>query len=204
MAICLTCSSWSRNPLCVRCRRLLVPVGPVAEHGVEVCSGYRHETVARRLVHLLKYHGIVAAAVPLADAMAHRLPADTAGLIPVPRALVRRSRYGVDPAVELATRVSRITGIPVLTLLRSRLWWPAHAGNDRVSRRTPRFRLVDCAPSGALLVDDVLTTGVTLATAGELVGVRRAVTGTRACVAGFDRIGADRQQQRSSFAKSTR
>jgi predicted amidophosphoribosyltransferase len=70
--------------------------------------------------------------------------------------------------------------VPVLAPLRSRLWWPAHAGNDRSSRPVPRFRLVGSIPEGAMLVDDVLTTGTTLRAAGELTRLSRAVTATRA------------------------
>ncbi|MGB5188022.1 MAG: hypothetical protein WBO84_12955, partial [Acidimicrobiia bacterium] len=61
-------------------------------------AGYQHEGTARRLVHALKYRAVVAAAGPLADAMAERLPSAATALVPIPRARLRAFRYGVDPA----------------------------------------------------------------------------------------------------------
>lgn len=190
MRVCLTCNAWGEELLCGECRERLTRLAAVRQGNLTVFSGYRHESTARRLVHLLKYHGIVAAAVPLAVAMAECLPADVSALIPVPRAWMRKARFGIDPASELARRIARLMGLPVIAPLRSRLWWPAHAGSNRSSRMAPGFRLVGPIPAGAVLVDDVLTTGVTLLTAGELTRVYRAVTATRACGNGFDRIGA--------------
>jgi predicted amidophosphoribosyltransferase len=159
--------------------------------------------VARRLTHLLKYHAITAAADLLAHAMAPAVPNGTSALIPVPRALLRRIRHGVDPAIELARRLGAVSGIPVVLALRPQLWWPSHAGRDRASRRSPGFRQVLAVPPGAVLIDDVATTGLTLMTAGELVSIRWAVTATRAIGSSFDRMTTGQQQQRSSFAKST-
>jgi predicted amidophosphoribosyltransferase len=139
-----------------------------------------HESVARRLVHLLKYQGIPAAGVILGAVMAKRLPPGTTALIPVPRAMVRRIRYGIDPAIELAYRVGAISGIPVVEALGAPLWWPSHARGDRAARRRPRFRPVAPAPEGSLMVDDVLTTGATLAAAGRILGLKQAITATRA------------------------
>jgi len=180
MQICLTCAHWGPDRLCGKCRGQLVRVGVISDGGLTVFSGYQHQTTARRLVHLLKYQGIVAAARPLAAAMVESIPDDATALAPVPRAWLRRARYGVDPALELAGAMARITGVPLVIALQPRLWWPAHAGSDRVSRAAPRFRLIGGIPRGAVLVDDVLTTGATLRSAAELTGTCRAVTATRA------------------------
>jgi predicted amidophosphoribosyltransferase len=166
----------------------LTAVSSLDERGFVVRSAFRHEGVARRLTHLLKYHAIATAADLLASAMLPRLPAGTSALVPVPRAWVRRVRHGVDPAIELSRRLAQATGIPVVLALRPQLWWPSHAGSDRVSRRSPGFRQVAAVPSRAVLIDDVVTTGVTLRTAGYLVSIRSAVTATRALGSSFDRM----------------
>ena len=67
------------------------------------------------MVHLLKYQAMEAAGATLADLMASRVPGDAEMLVPVPRAQVRRLRYGVDPARVLADSLGEITGLPVVT-----------------------------------------------------------------------------------------
>lgn len=168
------------GPLCHECRASFVAAGRVSRLGISIVSAYRHESSARRLVHLLKYQGIEQAARALAPAMAAGMPVDTAALVPVPRAWLRRARFGIDPALALAQSVSQLTGIPVVSGLHPRLWWPAHAGRDRGARQPPRFTRIGDVPTKSLLVDDVVTTGVTLATAARLLGVDGAITATRA------------------------
>ena len=143
-------------------------------------SGLLHEKTARRLVHLLKYQGITAAGVILGTVMAGRVPAGTTALVPVPRAAARRIRYGIDPALELAHRVGVETGIEVISALGAPLWWPSHAGGNRAARIRPRFRRIRPVPTGSVMVDDVFTTGSTLAAAGRILGLEKALTATRA------------------------
>ncbi len=147
---------------------------------MRVTSGLIHSGPARRLVHLLKYGAIDAAALLLARVMAGAVPADAAALVPIPRALLRRVRYGVDPARKLAGLVAAETGIPVVNALIASPWWPSHAGSDRESRNPPRFRTTCGVPDGSVLVDDVLTTGATAATAAQATGSNRVLTATRA------------------------
>lgn len=188
--------------MCHRCHEGLERAASHANDGFTIFSGYRHVASARRLVHLLKYQGIVRAARPLVCGMARSLPADTTALVPVPRAAVRRIRYGIDPAVLLAGELSRATGVPVVAGLRARLWWPAHAGRTRDLRQTPRFVVVRTVPAGAVLVDDVATTGTTLRAAGRALGVDRAITATRADRSAFDRIGPRKMLNGSSSGAS--
>jgi predicted amidophosphoribosyltransferase len=147
-----------------------------------VRSAWRHEGPARALVHRLKYEGLVTAAGPLARPLAGALPPETRALVPVPRAVWRRVRLGVDPAVELARALSGLTGIPVVPALRPPLTARRHAGRDRISRAAPVFGRRAAFPEGAVLVDDVLTTGMTLTGAMAAIGGRAAlaVTGTAA------------------------
>jgi predicted amidophosphoribosyltransferase len=56
----------------------------------------------------------------------------------------------------------RLTGIPVVAALRPEIVARARAGRARDDRREPGFRVRASIPSGAVLVDDVITTGSTL------------------------------------------
>ncbi len=152
----------------------------VLPSGVAVTGAFAHEGAARRLVHLLKYHGVAAPAGVLAGEMAPLLPPGAAALVPIPRATLRKLRYGADPAMALANRLSDQTGIPVLRSLVAPLWWRAHAGSSRDGRTPPRFRIASRPPPGSVLVDDVLTTGATIAAAAAVSGIGRAITATRA------------------------
>ncbi len=132
-------------------------------------GGWRHEGAARRMVLLLKYSAVAGSARWLALGMVGRLPTGAAAIVPVPRARLRAWRHGVDPAAALAHELSRLTGLAVVPALRAPMWWPRHAGRRRAERAPPRFR-TRREVAGAVLVDDVLTTGATLAAAARAIG----------------------------------
>jgi predicted amidophosphoribosyltransferase len=186
MPICVVCAAWGHGPLCPECRSQLRAAKPVMRSGLVVSSGLFHEKSARRLVHLLKYQGLDAAGVVLGQIMAAQVPPGVSTLVPVPRAWARRLRYGVDPARVLARRVGAIAGVEVVEAVGAEVWWPSHAGSDRSSRRPPEFRLVGVVPPGSALVDDVVTTGATLAAAGRITGIHQALTATRADCPSFE------------------
>ena len=181
MRICVACCGWGEWPICASCRSGLHPVAPVRlSSGLLVYAAYSHHGTARTLVHRLKYDGMRRAAQLLAAAMVEALPQDVVALVPVPRAMARRARYGVDPAVLLAEFIAERAGLPVVSALRAPVWWPANAGTTRTRRQSPGFRVVRAAPSGSVLVDDVATTGATLRSAAAVAGLGRALTATRA------------------------
>ncbi len=166
--------------ICDACRRRMTPAPDRRlPEGLVVRGAWRHEAAAQRLVLLLKYGGVAGAARELAAPMACRLPPGTTCLVPVPRARARAWRHGVDPAAELARELGRVAGLPVVRALEASWWWPRHAGRARAGRAPPRFRLLRRV-RGAVLVDDVLTTGATLAAAARVLrpGVIGAVTAT--------------------------
>ncbi|MGA7270511.1 MAG: hypothetical protein WB239_05500, partial [Acidimicrobiia bacterium] len=75
--MCLGCGQMGRGSLCESCR-LSLRVAPerfMPRVGV-IRAGFVHQGVARRLVHVLKYGGVVAAAQLLAVAMAPLLETD--------------------------------------------------------------------------------------------------------------------------------
>jgi len=181
---CLACAARSAGPgcLCTACAHAFAPGGARRlAGGVLVHSAFLHLGTARLLVHRLKYGAQPGAARLLAAAMARVLPADATALVPVPRARLRLWRYGVDPALELALALQRLTGLPVRRALAAAWWHRRRAGAGGVERGIPRFRACSAVPTGAVLVDDVVTTGATLrAAAAALGGPRPAVTATAA------------------------
>ncbi len=181
MVWCAGCGPGGRvRSICDGCRRRLVAAPDRSlPDGLLVRGAWRHEGPARRLMLLLKYRGVGAVAPLMAAAMAARLPAGAAVLVPVPRARLRAWRYGGDPAAELAVALAAATGLPVCRALRAGWWWPRHAGAGRAGRAPPRFRATRRL-AGAVLVDDVLTTGATLQAAARAMGpcVIGAVTAT--------------------------
>ena len=166
--------------LCRNCTLSLRGVGEVRlESGLLVRSLFVHEGAVRSAVHALKYRGTDRIAAALAPRIAGLLPADTSALVPVPRSLVRRIRYGVDPGRVLAHAVGRAAGLAVADVLRAPLH---HQSQLRVRRADGlRFRSIVQAPRRAVLIDDVLTTGATITAAAAACGgaVSRAVTLTR-------------------------
>ncbi|MGH8911595.1 MAG: ComF family protein [Acidimicrobiia bacterium] len=132
-----------------------------------VRPAFVHDTVARTLVHHLKYRGVVAAGAILAEAMASLVPPGTT-IVPVPRVGWRRIRYGIDPGDELASAVAGLTGQPMVRALRAPLSGSARAG--RAHGAAPAFRLAEPPPTGlVVLIDDVVTTGTTLEVAAALL-----------------------------------
>lgn len=154
--------------------------------GIGVRSAYAHRGPPRVLVHRLKYEAVSRVAELLAVPMAPLVPTSASVLVPIPRTLVRRVRYGIDPAAELASALARLTGLPVHPRLRPPVAARRHAGKGRLLRPAPGFTVSGHLPRGAVLVDDVVTTGVTLQAAADAfgrTGLPRpvgAVTGTAA------------------------
>jgi predicted amidophosphoribosyltransferase len=166
--ICAACSIRSTAPgsLCRLCAAGFAGGGERRlDCGLLVRSAFAHAGPARLLIHRLKYGAEPSASGILGTAMGALLPSGAAALIPVPRARLRLWRYGVDPALELAFAVGRATGIPVVKALAPAWWHQRRAGPAGALRGVPRFEAVRRIPAGGVLIDDVVTTGATLAAA---------------------------------------
>jgi predicted amidophosphoribosyltransferase len=172
---CAVCGSGCepRCRVCQRCYRALRRLQPVvsAVPGLdEVWSAAPYEGVARHLVGALKFGARLALAEEAAELIARRAPPKLLGdaIVPVPPAPLRRRRRGFDPAEALGAALAKRTGLPLVPCL-ARSQSPRQVGRRRAERLAdpPRVRTVSPAPTNVLLVDDVTTTGATLAACSE-------------------------------------
>lgn len=185
--VCLGCHTASAAVLCRSCIGSLRPAPDrLLPGGIPLVAGFEHQGPAKSLIHHLKYRGVTVFAEVVADTLADRLP--RVPLVPVPRALSRRLKYGVDPAQVLATALSRRIGVPVLEALIAPLHSSRRAGRDH-SRRVAPFRTRWSLRSPVIVVDDVVTTGSTVTAVVKSIGsevvatVAAANVVTRAAVA---------------------
>lgn len=166
--VCAVCHAPTSSMLCRSCRLQLTPAPErLLDGGLRVVAAFIHEGPAKALVHDLKYRGSVGYARLVAEVIGHRVP--PIPLVPVPRALSRLIRYGVDPAVELARAVSKVTGGPVVQVLGRPLHAPRRAGGDHDRIPAP-FRVARPLPPSMIVVDDVVTTGATVLAACRSMG----------------------------------
>ncbi len=126
--------------------------------------------------------GAEAAVGALVRAAARRGPdPGPQAVVPVPLHPARLRQRGFDPVARLAREVARERGAPWVCGLRRVRDTPSQTGLDRPARRrnvAGAFRARAGLPQEVWLVDDVVTTGATLAEASRALlrgGVRRVV-----------------------------
>lgn len=190
LAFPATCAGCGRegDPICAVClpaldARLGLPPGtlmgmpgdlPPPLLQLEWCAPFGG--VVRDALHRLKYAGERRLAVPLGEAIARRWAVAGAGgdlLVPVPVHRDRTAQRGYDQATLLTAAAARALDLPMLEALER---WHATTAQFQLDRRARAsnvdgaFRVRTSAmPTGGLegrwvvLVDDVMTTGATLA-----------------------------------------
>jgi ComF family protein len=177
-AVCRTRFAWIRAG-CDRCGQPVPPVGPCrfcAEWPAELAqarSAIWLSDEARKVVHHLKYDDYPGLAALVAQLMRQSMCMPEGGaLIPIPLSARKLRLRGYNQASLIARELGRAWGIPVRedVLFRSR-------DTTTQTALTPGARLANVAAAfsaarrtagaGAILVDDVLTTGATLRAAAQ-------------------------------------
>lgn len=199
--LCLECAGrlvvWRQWPRCARCGRFFLSA---AASPAGLCQDCRHpdgrlipcrtvapyEGVVQRAVHQLKYAGQTWLAEIFGEKMARAWrenpPGPVDALVPVPLTRQRLQERGYNQALLLAREAAGHLGLPVWPALRKVRETPSQTVLGKAGRQqnlrgafqpVAGYRLAD---RRLLLVDDVLTTGSTLA---EAAAVLQAAGATR-------------------------
>jgi ComF family protein len=171
--VCWACGAAARRrePLCRGCRAALrwLDAEPVRLEGTSVWAPVAYDGPARALIRGLKFHGAAGLAAPMAAQIAAcappRLLRPPARLVPVPLHPGRARARGYNQAERLASALAARTGMRVADCLRRR----GGSGRQVGRGRGERLAALDGAdiPARAVLVDDVITTGGTVAACAD-------------------------------------
>jgi ComF family protein len=163
-------------PWCARCGRpSTLPVSSCPECPPAPIASSRapflYDGPAKAAIRRLKFSGWrdIAAALAAAVAVCDGLPSVEV-VTWVPLARRRLAERGYDQARAIAVALGRELDLPVARSLRRRLSTAPQARRPLAERRTAMqgaFQAIGTPPPRVLLVDDVLTTGATLASAAQ-------------------------------------
>jgi ComF family protein len=167
-ARCYRCLAATQNSkVCAKCRRKS-PIG-------HVWVRTQYEGQVKQLIHDFKFERKQAAAEPIAQLMSESLPylPKETIVVHIPTASRRVRVRGYDHAELLAKALATKLGLRHQTLLR-RVTQTRQVGakrEERLKQMESAFLVVEGIPkrSQVLLVDDLVTTGSTLESAGRLL-----------------------------------
>jgi predicted amidophosphoribosyltransferase len=167
--VCPVCAAAGPAP-CTPCRGAVRHPPPTpAPPGVDSLAALMvYAGVGREIVARLKYRNARSAVAWLADGMAALVDAASFDVVTwVPTTASRRRQRGFDQGRLLATAVGRRLHLPCRSLLRRRPG-PPQTGRSRAERLSGPLLAPSRwspTPPRVLVVDDVVTTGATLAAA---------------------------------------
>ena len=176
--LCWSCGGIARRgePLCAGCRGRMHRLSPepVVLCGIRVWAPVAYAGPARDLVRALKFSGATRVADSMAAQIAANAPAGFAGahLVPVPLHPRRLRARGYNQAGVIAAAVGRRVNARVVECLARSGSAATQVGRHRTERRAGpvgEVRLAAAAPPRVLLVDDVATTGATLAACARVL-----------------------------------
>jgi competence protein ComFC len=200
--LCVECQAnipWVVEPICPACGRIL-------EQSTSCCAVCRREPLPLKqirtavifqgiiphIIHQMKYNGAFALAVPLADMMVKawptwQCPVDL--VMPVPLHPKRQKKRGYNQSELIVKRFCECLTLPPDTHSLQRVRsTPPQVGLDAAARKSNvhgAFAVQDIRVKGKdiLLVDDVCTTGATLAAATNVLLAAGANSVSAYCVA---------------------
>jgi ComF family protein len=201
---CVLCGSRGQRPLldlCGPCEESLPPADPVTRPGPAPLRAshapfdYGHPL--DHLVHALKYRGQLAAGRVLGTLLGRRVTAlgldrDADVLVPVPLHRSRHATRGFNQSAEIARWVSRQVGSPVEARLAERRRATLPQVGLHLADREANVRGAFVAAGGVsgrrvIVIDDVTTTGSTLAELAAALIAAGAISVDAWCVARADR-----------------